>query len=943
MRFSRWCLLLLLLPAAALPFGKNKITYDRFHWRVYSSTHFRVHYYPEEAAVLEKVVSMAESAYDRLSKKMNTTLDKPVPLIIYRTHAEFEETNVLEEFIPEGIGAFAEPVRNRMVMPVDLPDERLQKLILHEMTHIFQFAFFFQGAVGKALLNPAPQWFMEGMASYLADDENAMARMFLRDFVVNDRIPPISSNGVGGYMAYRFGHAVFTYIEETYGLDGFRRLLYEYRTNLEGTLEKPIKRAFDVEPREFDRAFRLWIRKRYLPSLSEWGEPEQYGRPLFTTRALEGVHMLSPVLFPSGELVAGVTTLAHDVGIAVFTVKGSRVFRNLTPGLIHRFDYLSSQYMTTGPEMGRDLDVSPDGNTIAFFGRKDKDKHLFLISTLNGRIVLEQPLPVDQPLSPVFSPDGATLVFSGVKGSRADLFQYRLSDRSFVNLTDDAPFDGSPAFSPDGKTLVYSSYVGGEAQLFLMDLGDPAHPRKQITWSEGNHMDAVFSPDGKGLYYTWDRDDYPNIYRLDLETSTTEQITAAGTGCFQPYVRRLADGKDLLIFSGFFKGVFGTYRVEKPRALASFDETPRPAGKEAKPFEPEITVPLDLTKGPEPYKPRMALSFGSISAGVSSDQQFIGLGYLRFSDLIGNRFFTFSMQSVSTYSNLTLDYLDLSHRGQWGWALYDVRTYYLLPSTEGSNRADREQDLRYTGGYLFWQYPFSTYRRFSLGVGYDYWSENYPIAVPGPGGTTQYDFVKFSESFPFVMAAFNGDTVVWQEFGPLAGSRYQLGYTISPRFSGGPKFTRTELDYRHYFPITERSLVAWRLVGMNSGGESPYIFTFGGLDTMRGYDYQAFFGTQGFYTNLELRFPLLDALVFPFGAFEDIRGRVFLDMGGAWFEGQTFQLMEDHRLKDGRSTYGFGFTVRFLGLDWNWDWATRWDLKESTGGRNYSFWIGYTF
>jgi len=76
---------------------------------VYSSTHFRIHYYPEEAAALEKVVSMAESAYDRLSKRMNTTLEKPVPLIIYRTHAEFEETNVMEEFIPEAVGPSRSP------------------------------------------------------------------------------------------------------------------------------------------------------------------------------------------------------------------------------------------------------------------------------------------------------------------------------------------------------------------------------------------------------------------------------------------------------------------------------------------------------------------------------------------------------------------------------------------------------------------------------------------------------------------------------------------------------------------------------------------------------------------------------------------------------------------------------------------------------------------
>ena len=28
-------------------YGKNKVTYDNFNWRVYKSPHFEVYYYPE--------------------------------------------------------------------------------------------------------------------------------------------------------------------------------------------------------------------------------------------------------------------------------------------------------------------------------------------------------------------------------------------------------------------------------------------------------------------------------------------------------------------------------------------------------------------------------------------------------------------------------------------------------------------------------------------------------------------------------------------------------------------------------------------------------------------------------------------------------------------------------------------------------------------------------
>ena len=82
--------------------------------------------------------------------------------------------------------------------------------------------------------------------------------------------------------------------------------------------------------------------------------------------------------------------------------------------------------------------------------------------------------------------------------------------------------------------------------------------------------------------------------------------------------------------------------------------------------------------------------------------------------------------------------------------------------------------------------------------------------------------------------------------------------------------------------------------------------------------------------------------------FQSIRGRIFLDVGGAWFDyagqGFTFWNGDENRLQDAVSSYGWGVTVKFAGLDLNWDFAKQWDFKESTaGGFRTSFWIGTGF
>ena len=111
-------------PAAAqfIPYyGKNKVKYDNFAWRVYKSPHFEVFYYPEFEQHLARLVSYLESGYLKLSTGLKHEMPEPIPVIFYKTHSEFEQTNLFPAFVPEGWPAFTEPVKNRMVMPIDEP------------------------------------------------------------------------------------------------------------------------------------------------------------------------------------------------------------------------------------------------------------------------------------------------------------------------------------------------------------------------------------------------------------------------------------------------------------------------------------------------------------------------------------------------------------------------------------------------------------------------------------------------------------------------------------------------------------------------------------------------------------------------------------------------------------------------------------------------------
>src|SRR5688572_23063660 len=156
MRNRTWCGTLLSAAAAVLAvvvsapaveaqtpfvpyFGKNQVRYDHFQWQTYETEHFIIYFYPEIRPHLERMAGYAESAYQAISADLKHDLAEKVPLILFQTSSEFQEQNVIPGAAQEGVGAFAEPIRKRIVMPMDEPPDLLYRLIVHELTHQFEF------------------------------------------------------------------------------------------------------------------------------------------------------------------------------------------------------------------------------------------------------------------------------------------------------------------------------------------------------------------------------------------------------------------------------------------------------------------------------------------------------------------------------------------------------------------------------------------------------------------------------------------------------------------------------------------------------------------------------------------------------------------------------------------------------------------------------------
>jgi outer membrane protein assembly factor BamA len=413
-------------------------------------------------------------------------------------------------------------------------------------------------------------------------------------------------------------------------------------------------------------------------------------------------------------------------------------------------------------------------------------------------------------------------------------------------------------------------------------------------------------------------------------------------------VLREPDGKERLVFDGYWKMSFDLYVANIDEPLKEAQTIPvgtAPAQlKDVPHYEPDIQVSLDPANK-ETYKSRKFFLEGAQSYfGVASDQTYVGRILLQFSDYLGDHRIFADLSSIDALSNFNFTYLDLSRRWHWQFEAFDQREFYRTGDPLIDRGGQGRVVYQATGGIGSISYPISFYNRAEIGVGYIYRKDAYPVQGSDP---LNPDFQTVSDDFPIAQGALVSDSATYSDYGAIAGRRWRLGGAYAPDLhgGGGTLFTSTDLDFRQYIPLTRRSNIAFRLYAGESTGNRPTPFYIGGLDTLRGIDFRALSGDRAFFSNVELRFPLLDVLATPFLAFRGIRGVIFFDVGGAWFHTlQPFRFYngDTKRLQDGIAAYGWGFTANLLGLDLNWDFARRWDFKESTGFQT-SFWIGARF
>ena len=169
-----------------------------------------------------------------------------------------------------------------------------------------------------------------------------------------------------------------------------------------------------------------------------------------------------------------------------------------------------------------------------------------LQGNIRGEVHMLPPVSAG-PMSPTWSPDGASLVFA----MAGDLWRAELAGGPVRQITEGPWYHFEPAWSPDGRWIAASVETGDGLDLALVDAS--SGESRALVSNPGVDVQPAWGPDSRFVYFASAENGSFDIRRVNVETGEQELVTGGRGNQIQPSVSPTGD----LLWVGPAPGVSG--------------------------------------------------------------------------------------------------------------------------------------------------------------------------------------------------------------------------------------------------------------------------------------------------------------------------------------------------------------------------------------------------
>lgn len=902
-----------LMPAAASAIPDPSLT-----WYTIDAPHVRVSFHSGERELAIRAADVAEDAIERLTRVLDHKLSRKVEILL---SDPTDDSNGSATTVPY------HQVRLYATAPDDIStlgfyDDWMTELVTHELTHIVHIDDT-RGIPSwvNAVFGPRwypnqvqPRWLIEGLA---VTQESALTSggrlrssvwdMYLRaDFLEDnvrglDRMSHYVYGWPQGNIWYLYGSHLVDWVRRTYGDAALQSLSHDYGAN-----PMPYgmgKSARATTGRNVEQWYEDWVKDTHRRYQAQVNSIDARGHIEGTRRSSIGGQMRAPRWISAshpwrkyGDIL--VASDGHEERGGIYALDTSMT---QAPKLLVR---TSGNFAAT---------LSPDG--ALWTTNRDITKYVYSTGDVlrvprgeqapNGHSAESYRLSIGARTDDIdVSPDGRWLAMSSNRRGTRKLMVAEIIDGKLAEPREVAPLGATsqvytPRFSHDGSKLAFSAWTpGGYRDIFLLDLR--SHSLRRLSHDRATEGAPSFSPDDASLYFHGDRSGVSNIYRTNLNTGQTEQLTNVYTGAYYPEVS--PDGQTLAYVGYTHKGFdLYTLALASARTIAVgeniYDALPELA---AVPHRDYTVRPYSAieTFAPRNYALSTAASdFGQAYAFATHMEDIVGLHAM---DL------NLSMQSQMMSPDVSLFY---------GYKRYPVTISLGAARSITAQRNVGYNDRSTTiprenwslSSGLFWN-KARAFSSQSFGLSYS-WTRSSnlndvplpaapdPERVPSLPSDTQLGVVRLNYSYS------NAESYLGS-IGPERGWNFGVGVALSDPWLGSQSSgASVQGSLTGYVPMPwghHHALALRGAAGVGRGNQGGFYVggyaTYPLIDTirqtliqgggvLRGFGDAGWGGREYILTNAEYRFPIarIERGLSTLPVFlSRVSGNVFVDHGGAY-------------------------------------------------------------
>ena len=468
-------------------YGKNRVQHRTFEWQYLPTSRAEVYYYQGGKAYANRITAEVAHWIEQVETLYDRSIEGTVQILVYNKQAEFRQSNIGSSAVDtQNIGGTAVLVGSKIFVYADGTWEHTAEDLRKSLSNLLFNQILYGGNWQEALRSSTtgitfPEWFTEGLHSYVAQPWSAEAGLHVWDAARCGDI--VHAHRTTGSLARWVGHGVWKYIADVFGEGVIANALYMVRVS--SNLEKGLQYATGM-----DLALLLEEASRYHQDTAGEAEifPSLAGRrDLRMARKNSGdlalplrrdVDFRSLTVHPDGDIYAWARDERGQLEIWVgnrSTGTSQRVGRHG-----HKIDRIQDP---TLPAMA----WHPNGNVLTYALEEGSRTLLYSIDLTTWESIEKEVFRIDKILSMDYAPDGLSMIWSGVKDGQSDLYRYQVLGNNHTALWSDPYDDLQPVYSEDGGTIYFASNRPDtqlDKEWILGQPLDPNHDIFALQWNE---------------------------------------------------------------------------------------------------------------------------------------------------------------------------------------------------------------------------------------------------------------------------------------------------------------------------------------------------------------------------------------------------------------------------------------------------------------------------